>query len=559
MSNAGQKTLEFQCPKCARRLKATAQAAGKRLKCPGCGQPVKVPGAQAQTSSDDEWLQLDTPAPAVEPSVTGSKLSSITSIPGAPRTASRPATPPSLSATQPTSASAATPSSASHPGGNESSVPRSGSTASEPPAATNGSVKSSIFDDDLPELAELEPPRPRSDMASILGIEGLDELVPPRPAASNAPTPPPAPPKEPSKKAAALDPANQQYRVPCPSCGTPQYVTLAKKGKLVRCPDCFLEFKIPPPPPDWKPTGKPAHTNWGTGLAEQSVAETEKDAARSRAQADEYLRDAQQELDDNDIDSMYQGDFDTQSFMRRTFGFCYDGTALLQVLAYSLVFAIMFSIVQWCADKIAEGDKGYALISGLGVPVLFILAAFPLFAGAMTMLESVANGQSRVREWPGFSFFDHVGELLLFATAVAAAALPGFLIGGLIVRSGGMVLMVVFGTMFSTFLAFPVILLSMLDNESLFKPFSADVFKSLSSGFEAWGVYYLKTFVAYFVVFIAWCVLLGGSPMLAGLAGAMLPWLIFFTTQQLGVLAFDISEHLSLNLPDEPEEEVTQI
>jgi hypothetical protein len=39
----------------------------------------------------------------------------------------------------------------------------------------------------------------------------------------------------------------------------------------------------------------------------------------------------------------------------------------------------------------------------------------------------------------------------------------------------------------------------------------------------------------------------------------MLPWLIFFTTQQLGVLAFDISEHLSLNLPDEPKDEVTQI
>lgn len=401
-------------------------------------------------------------------------------------------------------------------------------------------------------------------MASILGIDGLEELVTPRlPAAGTAAPPPPAPPaKEPSKKAAALDPANQQYRVPCPSCGTPQYVTLAKKGRSVRCPDCFLEFKIPAPPPDWKPTGKPAHTNWGTGLAEQSTAETEKDAARSRAQADDYLRKAEQELDEDDIDNMYSGDFDTQSFMRRTFGFCYDTPALFQVVVYSLVFALIFSIIQWCVIKVVEGEKSYAMISGIGGPLLFILTAFPMFAGAMTMLESVANGQLRVREWPGFSFFDHVGELLLFGAAVAGSALPGFLLGGFIANAAGMPWMVVFGTMFTTFLTFPIILLSMLDNESMFNPFSPDVFKSLSSGYEAWGVYYLKTFVAYFIVFVAWCVLLGGNLLLAGIGGAMLPWLIFFTTQQLGVLAFDISEHLSLHLPDEPdepEEEVTQI
>jgi hypothetical protein len=188
---------------------------------------------------------------------------------------------------------------------------------------------------------------------------------------------------------------------------------------------------------------------------------------------------------------------------------------------------------------------------GLAVPLLFIITAFPMFGAAMTMLESVANGQRKVTEWPGFSFYDHIGELLLFGVALAAAAVPGFLIGSVIGRSGGMAWMVILGTLLSTFLTFPIILLSMLDNESLFNPVSPDVLKSLSSGYESWGVYYFKTFVAYSFVFISWAIFFGGHPLLTGLAGALLPWLVFFTSQQLGVLAMDISEHLALHLGDE--------
>ncbi|MCC6509101.1 MAG: hypothetical protein IT423_08345 [Pirellulaceae bacterium] len=445
-------------------------------------------------------------------------------------------------------------------------------------AAVPSPSKPSIFDDDLPELAELEAPRPRTSMAGILGIEGLDEveLVKPKPSAagssasgqssSKAVTPTKsgdgkerkAETKQDLKKAAALDPANAQYRVPCPSCGTPQYVTLAKQGKQVKCPDCFSDFKIPPPPPGWKPT-QPAQAKWGTDLVEPTAVEAQRDADRSKNQADDLLRQARQELDDNDIESMYDNDFDTQSFVRRTFGFAYDGVALFQIFIYALMFGFMFFIAQYCVNKVLiDDDKGYALIGGLSVPLLAIISAFPLFAGAMTLLESVANGQFKVRDWPGFNFFDHVGELLLFGTALIASALPGFLLGGFVANSGGAGLIVVFTTMLTTFLAFPIVLLSMLDNESLFNPYSPEVLKSLSVGYEAWGTYYFKTFIANFVIFIAWAVMLGHNAILAGIGGMLLPLLIFFTVQQLGVLAFDISEHLSIIVPPKAEEEVQE-
>jgi len=40
--------IEFQCPHCGKKLKAKDQAAGRRLDCPGCGEPLAVPDIEVQ-------------------------------------------------------------------------------------------------------------------------------------------------------------------------------------------------------------------------------------------------------------------------------------------------------------------------------------------------------------------------------------------------------------------------------------------------------------------------------------------------------------------------------
>ncbi len=439
LSNSSDKILEFQCPKCAKRLRATSAAVGKRLKCPGCGQPVKVPGPTASTADDDDWLSLDEPA-APSPGEGGLDALSNDVADTAPagnnkpasRDASNRSSQPATSSKSPTvpstsrSASASPAKSDAAKSETAKSETAKSETAKSDAAKNDAAKTSSIFDDDLPELAELESPKPRTSSFDHLDIEGLEELVPPKiqPSAAKKPAAAEQPKKELSKKEAALEKANQQYRVPCPACGTPQYVTVAQQGKTIKCPDCFLDFKIPPPPPGWKPSNKPVVANWTTNLAAESAAETEKERSRSRASADEYLRKAEQELSEEEIEGMYGGDFDTAGFMQRTFGFMFDAMAMAQIMAYALVFALLFALANWCAGKFAEGDKGVALVGVLAVPLLMMMAAFPMFSGAITLLESVANGEKKVREWPGFNIFEHMGELLVFAMAVAVSAFP---------------------------------------------------------------------------------------------------------------------------------------
>jgi WD40 repeat protein len=46
--------IEFSCPRCRKKLKAQDEAAGKHVKCPGCGQAVRVPEAVASPSPAPE-------------------------------------------------------------------------------------------------------------------------------------------------------------------------------------------------------------------------------------------------------------------------------------------------------------------------------------------------------------------------------------------------------------------------------------------------------------------------------------------------------------------------
>lgn len=546
LSDPVDRTLEFQCPKCAKRLKASAKAAGKKFQCPACGQAVKVPGVAPVVNKDDDWLNLD--EPAMEPV----------------RTKAAPTPTPSPAPTKPKPVPSASEKTQSNPQRSPSTPEPLKSSLPAQPAAAD--AKRSIFDDDLPELSALEDVPPRTSMPDLLNVD-LEELVPVKPKATAKPNRPmqsnvPAATASPSsdgkkgdapKKPAALDPANAQYRCACPSCHTPQYVTPARQGKMIRCPDCFSEFKVPPPPPGWKPT-TPASIKFGTDLVDASPADTQQ----FRSNAEDLLRSAEKDLDDDDIDRMYDMDFDNATFIQRTFGFVFDATAMFQIAMFSVFFAIVFAAEFYCLSKVAE-NRAYALFAGLGVPLLALLISFPMFGCAMSILESVANGQTKVREWQGFNFFDHIGELMLFAIATAVSMLPGFIVGGMIAKGVDNALIVVLTTMLASFLTFPIVLLSMLDNESLVNPFSPDVLRSIRIGSEAWGTYYFKTFAANFIVFVAWAMLLGSNPILSAIGGLLFPLLFFFTVQQLGILAFDISEHLSIIVPDKEDDEVQQV
>lgn len=423
------------------------------------------------------------------------------------------------------------------------------STTQQPPAK-------SIFDDDLPNLVDLEKsanPAVGSldsleNMPSVVGTN-LSALLPELEDLQLQPLPEASPKLD--------EPTQFQYRVACPGCGTQIYVNQGAEGTKTKCPDCFTIFKVPRPPANWKPSHVSVRHNTFdssaplTGDSDATIQEIDR-RRQQRTQA--MLELAESELENERYSQRDFGqDFDTASFIQGTFGFLKDPMAVGFCLGYSLLISIVFAAIHHGTN---DESKIFLVPAAALVGLITLL---PMFSAAMALLESVANRQLRVSQWPGFNVYEYAADIFVVASSAIAGALPGYLLGlwlgGDLDGSGRIQIN---GAMLSTFILFPVFLISMLDNGSAFQPVSWDVLRSMKLAAEAWAGYYLKTLIAFAGTMLCWYLLLGqGKPdVLAAMAGTLLPLLLFFTFQQLGTLASSIAEHLSFTFtPTESEDE----
>lgn len=603
--------IDFVCPKCAKRLKAKAALAGRRVKCPKCLEQITLatstPLATVPVASqDDDWLNLGAPAIA-DVTARQQVVEENKAAKERERTArrnkeqARRQSSPNVTAESLEAASRQRLLAEScRPVGDraknteddlpslapiDDSLP---TIAKRPSTDTNS--KRSIFDDDLPELAELQPSSNPTSSGGKLAVkhagidlsklDELDALVPDLGATpARRPAPNAAGNKSRSGAAGAgslsslLDdlsqPANKsenkdpEYRIACTACGTAQYVRLSLKGSKIKCPDCFLEFKVPPPPLGWTGQKKPKLqlTNEDIPLSAAEELHHAQTLESQRSRASHILEKAQQQVTDDDLERLYDGDFDTAGFVQRTFGFLKDPVAVAHIIGFAIVFAMLFALGQFAANNLDSGfGRGVLLLATIGGPVIGLLFAMPMLSGGLALLESVANGQKKVTEWPGFNLFDNFGDIAAILSALLGSMVPGFLIGTYLGGDEpGAGRFQIAGMMFTTFAFFPVILLSMLDNGSVFAPLSNAVFRSFREAAEPWAGYYLKTFMAFSAVMLMWLLLLGKNEILAAIAGCFFPLLVFFTCQQIGALADGISDHLSFEFaPPNKDEESKQ-
>jgi uncharacterized Zn finger protein (UPF0148 family) len=351
--------------------------------------------------------------------------------------------------------------------------PRTESAQSKSPTTSESDGRRSVFDDDLPELSELQPSgkskRKTDDLLASLAGEDMSTADPLGPLVPDLQSLPKGKAKP---RAASQLPDDPEYRISCEACGTAQYVRLSQKGKMIKCPDCYLKFEIPAPMAGWHPDPKAQQrakeNDWHSSRGDTLQAADPQDSQRSRASR--LIERAEQQASDEELDSLYDSDFDTANFVQRTFGFLKDPVAIAYMFGYAIVFAGIFAAAQYAANQAeTEHGKGILLAVVIGAPVVGLLFAMPMLSGGIALLESVANRQQRVADWPGFNLFDNAGDMLAISAALLGAVIPGFLLGTWLGgEDAGAGRIQIAGMMSTCFILFPVFLLSMLDNGSLF-------------------------------------------------------------------------------------------
>lgn len=359
---------------------------------------------------------------------------------------------------------------------------------------------------------------------------GLDELagsaVTDTPAADEA-------------KPVSAAPAPSEYRAKCPICDAMHYVRPKQAGKMIRCGDCYTDFVVPPPP---KPVVKAKIDLERAATFRLSEVEGKRDpfGAPGAKSAAEYLREAEDAETEEEIRSRYD-DPDVAGWLRGIFGIFADPS----VIGYWLGLALLGSIPGVLA--VMTGNPMVLLATAV---LSLLYGAFVLVCG-FAILEAVAGGERRVDDWPIFSPVDWFGPCVTTLVALALSALPGVMLA---VPIFGQSLATVALVLFSIYLMFPFVLLSMLDNGSVLIPVSADVTRSVTRCKEAWGTTYFSAALLFFFYFLTLVALVFAPPVVFVFFGCVFSiGFVFVYFSMIGQLAFAIGQAINAG-PDEDEE-----
>ena len=368
--------------------------------------------------------------------------------------------------------------------------------------------------------------------------------------------------------------SSTDFRYPCKVCGTSMYAEITEVGNNVRCPDCYTEFSIPSPPPGWNKRKNIGPTSVDEGAA-MPLAAAEGRGVRTSGPttntAEVLMANAEASLDgDDDRIRKETYDFDSTSWAIRNFGFLMDPSAVIIALITgvflggALVAGLVIGgiVADRAADSVAA-ESTRIIAHNFAI----LLLALPIFLGTLAngvaILEASANQLKRIARWPAFNLGEALGEVMVVAAAFALAALPGGLIQWFSTMIGLPNEIATILWLLITWAAFPVFLLSMLDNQSVSEPISLDVVKSMQSKFEAWGGMYLMTAMSFIGLFSLYLLQTNDRYPIRFVMGFVIPIVVFFIFHQYGLLGARISSVTDLGFEsldeDEGDEETNEI
>jgi DNA-directed RNA polymerase subunit RPC12/RpoP len=473
--------LSFHCPQCNKKLKAPESLIGKRVECPKCKARVLVPGLKPESNDADDWLALD--GPAAKSDGPADKVS-----PAKPAAAPPP------------------------------------NPSTSPPIEGPGQ---SVFDEDLPELTPfIESPAPA---VPILGAgfgEALEQL---------------------SRDDAALKeyfqpPQEEEFSFPCKVCGTLLYANVSRIGSMTRCPDCHSEFSIP---------SRPAKKKVATFKIDDAVADVRlaplerKDPSAKQAESaktKQMLERAAIEVDrEREETGAVAVAFDSKRWLSLIFGFLRD-PGLIAVAVVLGIFAAVTFYAMHAVGRIEMSESLLWVVRGgifvlLGVPTLSAV-----LLSCLVILPMAANRTTRVEEWPFGRLGEAMGEVIMGVTAMAIAAIPGGILATMLMAVGAPQIISEVLVLLSMWGLTPILLLSMIDNNSTMEPISKSILKSLSARPDAWGAMYFQTGIAIACLFVLFAMAVVTGPITSACFGMAFPFTMFFIANQYGLLAGRISD-----------------
>ncbi|MEQ1830944.1 MAG: hypothetical protein ABL921_33670 [Pirellula sp.] len=341
-------------------------------------------------------------------------------------------------------------------------------------------------------------------------------------------------------------PEDDEFRFTCRVCGTLLYANLSRIGTSTRCPDCYSEFIVPKPAAKQKVADVKLDETVQVKLAPVD-AKNSRESYSPNGDTKEILEKATVEANREraEIEEVNYA-FDTHRWIGLIFGFLRDPMVVTAAIVLGLITsAWLFSIE--AMGTLIKVAPALALVARVVIfCVLFIPISGSICLCGIAVLTMAANRSPKVTDWPFGKISESIGDCMMVLTSILIASIPGVVLGGMVTALGANPVIAIGFTLASIWGFAPILLLSMINNSSLFEPYSKSVVTSIQEFGDAWGAMYIQSGLAYGVLFAFTAVAsmrgVGGEIAL----GLVLPIITFFIFNQFGVLAGRISRATQL-------------
>lgn len=296
-------------------------------------------------------------------------------------------------------------------------------------------------------------------------------------------------------------------RVVCPRCNTMMYAAEREVGRKLVCQDCGMAMVVPPVPVRRREIDVMAGAGEGYRLAEpyrprQEETAPPRSSLPSPPQPPPALGEPREAArTESRLDSCGQRPvLPPHPFLNGTFTFPFSRGALLPMVVLTFWPLLAAGLLSGCSllfsVSISDAWAGPLWFLGImiGVMTTILMVMWFTYASAccLAVVRDTASGCDAIQNWPDIAFIDWILEPLYVFIALCAGTLPGVVIVRVLMmfdRPTDAVLPL------GLFFLFPIVLLSMLENDSPLGIISGPVCRTLWIAWEGWTTFYLTSAV----------------------------------------------------------------
>ncbi len=281
-------------------------------------------------------------------------------------------------------------------------------------------------------------------------------------------------------------PAEELFHFQCRVCQTMLSVPRSWVGRQLPCPDCGTRLVVPFPPPAVTKVhvvAKDPGLTLGVAvpIPQQQFVNVEK---LMTAAHEKLVTEAKKKPKPI-----------RRPFLTGVYTYPFYPTSLVYLVLTGVLGGLILTLL-----RITVELQGLETVIGIPLIIGTVMFSIPLVGlNANYFLKTInwtSLGYSSVGESPPFEFFEFLRGVAFIINALGVSAIPGALIGlalpNRLIALGVLVL--------GTVVLYPFVILSLLDNDSVFGPYSSFIWSSLGTVRRAWIKFYLSALVPFGMV-----------------------------------------------------------